>query len=147
MRVRRSGDTGTVAGMDSTVITAGAALTGAVIGAAAGAFGGPWTQWSIEKRRDRGASRRAMVLEWRLGIAQMAREAAGDASTLPEFGSYRDTDWYQSLHGYLADPEGVGRGPHQVLKPLDGVGPGRVETTVDRLRAEVDRLERKWKLV
>lgn len=140
MRLRRATDSGSVPDVNDTLIAAGVALvTGGIASLVA-----PWAQWGVEKRRETRTHRRALLEEWRTGIADLGGSAVALGGSDE---AYRDTVWYGSLEQYLS-PEVLEKLLDTnvqllVRRPSGGV---RFGTVADELRAEVARIQKDWGL-
>ena len=115
------------------------AIISGVAGLAAGSAVTAWANWGIEKRRMARQRTYDLLDSWRTGIASIGGRESTDVPETPWY----DTPWYDTLRQYLSD---------DTRRGLEKPRTAYVSTDTSRspirniLTAEVDRIEREWKL-
>ena len=114
------------------------ALVALVVGALS-SLAAPWAVWGVEKRREERAHRRALIAEWRLGVAQLSRTSPDTIIRNDIIGA----PWYVTIRRYLSEDAVYSIEGDRVRMQMRGV---RVNPEVELLLSEIDRIETIWGL-
>ncbi|HLL74197.1 MAG TPA: hypothetical protein VK421_02955 [Pyrinomonadaceae bacterium] len=130
----------------------------AVIGVVGGAFGSmfaPWANWGVEKRKQRLAYRRELVVKWREMLVSIKTELKEIYRKIGDV-DYVDLDMHHlTLQAQLdKHPEYLSLKPYiafDVVKKINRAGldvwNSNVEAALYEIEFVIYKMEKKWKLV